>query len=250
MRKPAILTIDDGPSPDRPLLLKALEQRGIRAIFFSEGKYLEQQPELALATLRAGHHLANHAWSHPQFSVMSVATACSEIVRTHEIIAKCYANASIAPQGLWFRFPFGDKGDGKHGFVFNHWRRVDKQRFQSIQSCLIELGYQHLKVAGDLPTWYAPLYAAADTHWTFDPMEWSLNQTKPVLGIKQVEDVLNRLSQRNPKDIRGLWPWEKRWLSSPNTTEIVVMHDQIGLGRHFEPILDALSAYVEWKNPV
>jgi hypothetical protein len=130
--------------------------------------------------------------------------------------------------------------------VFSWWRRKQVKRWQEIQAKLIELGYMHLQVPGVLPDWYAPLLSAADTHWTFDPMEWSLHQGKPVFGIHNLEAVLRRIEQTHPPDVRGLLPWKKRWQSSQDTTEIIVMHDQAGLGKHTSKILGALSKHVAW----
>lgn len=246
MRKAALLTIDDGPSIDRPLLLEALAQRGVQAVFFSEGRYLEQRPELGLATLRAGHHLGNHSWSHLPFSDLTVVQARDEIQRTQVCIAKLYTVAGQTQPEHWFRFPYGDTGDGRRGYVLSWWRRKDAKKWQQIQDTLRALGYTHIAAPELLPPWYATLHHGADTHWTFDPMEWSLNQEKPVLGVHDIHAVLHRIQQNYPKDIRGLLPWHPRWRSAPATSEIIVMHDQAGLGKHFGEILDALMEVVHF----
>lgn len=246
MRKAALLTIDDGPSVDRPLLLDALAQRGVQAVFFSEGRYLEQRPELGLATLRAGHHLGNHSWSHRPFSELTLEQAAREIKDTHAVIGSLYALAGQVQPAHWFRFPFGDIGDGRHGYVLSWWRRKNLKKWAQIQEILRELGYAHLPTAGSYPGWYSPMLGAADTHWTFDPMEWSLNMDKPVCGINNLQAVLARIGQAYPKDIRGLLPWKARWRSADTTSEIIVMHDQAGLGKHVGEILDALMEVVHF----
>lgn len=245
-RKTALLTIDDGPSPDRHILLEVLAQRGVQAIFFSEGKKLEALPELGLATIRAGHILANHSWSHPAFSTLTIAQAQEEISRTQVLISNLYRQAQIAQDSLYFRFPYGDTGDGRRGFHFKWWLPRQHHRFAIIQDFLKERGYAHLPNTQNTPEWYQSFCANHDSQWTFDTMDWSLNMPKPVSGVSHVEDVIKRIGQDRPKDIRGLPFWKPRWMGAPAGHEIILMHDQAGLGQHFEHILNALEQHVRF----
>jgi peptidoglycan-N-acetylglucosamine deacetylase len=247
IKKHAILTIDDGPTPDRAIMLDVLSKRQVFSVFFSEGKCLEQYPELGIATIRAGHVLANHSWSHPHFSDISVEEAKEEILRTDQLITKLYAQARV-PQGIkLFRFPYGDQGDGRRGHVFKWWKWRDTAKFEAIQAYLRELGYAPLNIEL-LPKWYAPLLVHADTHWTFDVLEWSLTQTRPVLGIDSCQKVITRLGQKHPKDVRGLAWWQPRWLSNDTARkEIILMHDQNGLGKHFDVLMAELQQKVTFE---
>jgi peptidoglycan-N-acetylglucosamine deacetylase len=247
--KRAILTIDDGPSPDRQIILEVLAQKGIRAVFFSEGKKLEAQSQLGLETIRAGHILANHSFSHPHFSEISLEQAREEIECTGLIISDLYRKSGVEQAHKLFRFPYGDKGDGRNGFVFKWWLALNRNRHQAIQEMLKTLGYRHLPTDQNLPAWYAPLSHDLDTHWTFDVMEWSLTQPKPIWNLSTIEAVQKRLHLRQPRDIRGLPFWQKRWLGNEDVTEIILMHDQAGLGQYFAQILDQLQTHIQFIDP-
>ncbi len=246
----AYLTIDDGPSPDRPILLAALAQAGVTAVFFSEGAKLEQYPELALATIRAGHVLANHSFTHPHFSDISVEEAKIEIARTDDLIESLYRQAGLSRPAKLFRFPYGDTGDGRQGMVFKWWLRRDQRKYAALQAFLRVLGYEHLPVSGGLPNWYENLSRSADTHWTFDVMEWSLTQARPIWQLNSLQTIQSRINQQHPRDIRGLPFWKKRWLGGDDRSQIILMHDQVGLGQHFAILLAQLREKVDIQSPL
>lgn len=59
------LTFDDGPDPaSTPLFLDALDSLGVRATFFVLGESVVRHPAVARKTVRRGHELAVHGWSH------------------------------------------------------------------------------------------------------------------------------------------------------------------------------------------
>ena len=63
------LTIDDGPTPeDTPRLLDLLDAAGARATFFVRGDSAEKFPDLIRDIVGRGHGIANHTYSHPQYS--------------------------------------------------------------------------------------------------------------------------------------------------------------------------------------
>ena len=212
-QKKAYLTIDDGPSLHRPILLEALAKKGIQAIFFSEGRLLEQAYTLGINTLRAGHHLGNHSWTHPHFSDINLDQAKAEILRTDAMIEALYQEAGITRPAKWFRFPYGDKGDGRRGFVFKPWLVKNTQRHKQIQSYLAELGYAQPNWHQNLPKWYekSGLASDLDCHWTFDVMEWALNQTPAPYGLTDVQLVKARVNTERPRDLRGSLWWQARW---------------------------------------
>ena len=62
------LTFDDGPDPEvTPAVLDALAEHGARATFFTIGRLLDAQPELARRLLVEGHELGNHSWRHSRW---------------------------------------------------------------------------------------------------------------------------------------------------------------------------------------
>jgi len=59
------LTFDDGPHPlITPRILDLLDQYGVKATFFLVGKQVELYPELAAETVRRGHEIGSHSYSH------------------------------------------------------------------------------------------------------------------------------------------------------------------------------------------
>jgi peptidoglycan-N-acetylglucosamine deacetylase len=246
--KQAYLTIDDGPSPQRADMLEVLEQREIQAIFFSEGRCLEEHYELGLATLRAGHHLGNHSWHHPHFSNITLGQAKEEILRTDLIIDALYKEAHILRPGKWFRFPYGDKGDGRQGYLFQPWRIKNHAQHAAIQGILAELNYTQPHWGEQLPSWFIGngLNSDLDCHWTFDVMEWALNLKRAPFSIARIKDVAKRINMQRPKDPRGPLFFQNRWLSAPSQTEIILMHDQLGLVEHFPRLIDQLRSHVHF----
>lgn len=63
--KSLCLTFDDGPDPrSTPELLKILEGRDIRAIFFCTGEAAEKYPGLIRLITAGGHLIGNHGYLH------------------------------------------------------------------------------------------------------------------------------------------------------------------------------------------
>jgi peptidoglycan-N-acetylglucosamine deacetylase len=60
------LTIDDGPHPTwTPLILRLLDKYHVRATFCLIGVETRGHQPVARSLASAGHHIANHTWSHP-----------------------------------------------------------------------------------------------------------------------------------------------------------------------------------------
>jgi peptidoglycan/xylan/chitin deacetylase (PgdA/CDA1 family) len=104
------LTIDDGPSDRSVELLDALEAAGHRAVFFVLGANAAGREAVLVETLRRGHALGNHSFTHPRFSTITEAQARDELLATEEVIETAYASAGIRRPGRWFRFPYLDTG--------------------------------------------------------------------------------------------------------------------------------------------
>jgi cellulose synthase/poly-beta-1,6-N-acetylglucosamine synthase-like glycosyltransferase/peptidoglycan/xylan/chitin deacetylase (PgdA/CDA1 family) len=63
------LTFDDGPDPRwTSRVLDVLAAEGVPATFFVTGAAAARSPELVRRTLREGHEVGNHTWSHAQLS--------------------------------------------------------------------------------------------------------------------------------------------------------------------------------------
>jgi peptidoglycan/xylan/chitin deacetylase (PgdA/CDA1 family) len=59
-----VLTFDDGPWPTTPVVLKALADECVKAIFFSVGLNALTFPEILKQVAAAGHTIGSHTWSH------------------------------------------------------------------------------------------------------------------------------------------------------------------------------------------
>ncbi|MGL4818388.1 MAG: polysaccharide deacetylase family protein [Bacilli bacterium] len=63
-KKIVFLTFDDGPSIYSRPLQRIMQQRGVRGTFFYVGKRLSTYPSVVKETVRNGHTIGNHSWSH------------------------------------------------------------------------------------------------------------------------------------------------------------------------------------------
>ncbi|WP_051710410.1 polysaccharide deacetylase family protein [Andreprevotia chitinilytica] len=103
------LTFDDGPSLYTPQLLKVLDKYGVKATFFVMGVHIEEFPDIARATLKAGHTLANHSYDHPYLTKLSPTQFWDDqFGRTQAIFQK---TLGIKPALL--RPPYGFLTDGQ-----------------------------------------------------------------------------------------------------------------------------------------
>jgi peptidoglycan/xylan/chitin deacetylase (PgdA/CDA1 family) len=79
------LTFDDGPDPEStPELLDILNNYNIKAIFFCDGNAAEKYPELVQQTVRSGHIIGNHGYSHLSGWKTSAGKYCEDINRASE----------------------------------------------------------------------------------------------------------------------------------------------------------------------
>lgn len=99
-----VLTFDDGPLPGvtKPIL-EALDAQCTRATFFAIGRMAMAFPGMVRETIRRGHTVAGHTWSHP----LNLPRLKTEAARQLEI-EKGFAAVSAAagePIAPFFRFP-------------------------------------------------------------------------------------------------------------------------------------------------
>jgi peptidoglycan/xylan/chitin deacetylase (PgdA/CDA1 family) len=106
----AYLTVDDAPSATLPEKLAALDDYGVTALLFCEGRRLADHADHARRAVEAGHLLGNHAHDHNHASDIAVEDFADEVDRTEAAIDEVYADAGVDRPARVFRFPFGDKG--------------------------------------------------------------------------------------------------------------------------------------------
>jgi peptidoglycan/xylan/chitin deacetylase (PgdA/CDA1 family) len=246
--KTVFLTIDDGPSADMAEKVDYLAEKEIPAVWFCTGDALERHPEHAIHAIRRGFSIANHSLRHLRFSDIPLGQCRREIEASDAIVDAVYRDAGSERCARYFRFPFGDKGDGKGGQVFNRTLTSDPSRRAHLQSFLRELGYSQPAFDGIAYAWYrsAGLLDDVDWHWTFDLMEYetfrprSIRHPRSLFGIRKLSHVLRRIDQAHPWDARGEIPRQPRWLGEPASDEIVLIHDHEQTTAMFPKILDYL----------
>ncbi len=81
------LTFDDGPHPVyTPQILEVLESFKVPATFFLIGKHLQNNLNLAKETVRAGHEVGNHTFSHQRMWRLTDLKMNDEIKRTDDLL--------------------------------------------------------------------------------------------------------------------------------------------------------------------
>lgn len=101
------LSFDDGPDPQvTPAVLDALAQYDARATFFTIGRSLEAQPQLAQRLMAEHHELGNHSWQHSRWqNFFGVRRQLLEIERGGQAVA----TLTGATQPPLYRPPIGLK---------------------------------------------------------------------------------------------------------------------------------------------
>ena len=178
----ALLTIDDFSSRNTPAIVDYLKEKGIKIIFFAEGRKVEQFYEEAKYALKNGMLVGNHSYSHPAFSSLTIEEAIAEIEKCEDILNKLYADCGIERVWRPFRFPYGDKGG------------VNKE---AIQKYLKEKGFHKVDDTRFDYSWWKEfgLDKDIDTFWTFDFGEYMI---RPGSDYTR-ESVWERMHDKNPK---------------------------------------------------
>lgn len=96
------LTFDDGPDAKyTSQVLAILKDKGVRATFFVVGRHVHSYPEQVKLMAAEGHEVANHSWSHADFTKLSAKQQRAEMDKCSAELEKL----GITPH--WFRPPYG-----------------------------------------------------------------------------------------------------------------------------------------------
>ena len=236
--KKAWLTIDDSPSTTMEGKVDVLSERGIVAVWFCLGENLAARPHSAIHAIKAGQILGNHGYDHRAFSSLTVDQCRDQITETDRLIDAIYRDAGTPRPAKYFRFPYGDKGGLKGTEVLEPYSPEGAARKAAIQRHLAELGYDRPDWSPITYRWFrdAGLADDLDWYWTYDVMDWSIQEKEPLFGIDSIERVYDRMEEDVPEGGRGL--------HYSGSAEIVLTHDHDGTARYFAPIVDRLSRYV------
>nr|WP_254119638.1 polysaccharide deacetylase family protein [Bacillus sp. FJAT-29790] len=103
-KKVISLTFDAGASAENTEeILNVLKKYHIQTTMFLTGKWVEQYPELSRRIVEDGHEIANHSYSHQDFSKITPEKMAEEIRKTEECFQKLLGTNGIR----LFRPPFG-----------------------------------------------------------------------------------------------------------------------------------------------
>ncbi|HUS15997.1 MAG TPA: polysaccharide deacetylase family protein, partial [Chloroflexia bacterium] len=118
------LTFDAGSTRGRvPDILDALARYDAHVTFFITGAWAEENPDMVRAIVAAGHEVANHSYSHPEFTKLSDEKMRAELDRCEAIIQSV---AGVSTKPYW-RPPFGDENrhvldvTKAHGYRSIYW---------------------------------------------------------------------------------------------------------------------------------
>ena len=104
--KVVALTFDAGANADAvPRILATLAEERVPGTFFVTGRFVLQFPDASRAIAAAGHRLANHSATHPEFTALTSGEIRDEVRSAEHDIREI---ARRDPRPL-FRFPFGDR---------------------------------------------------------------------------------------------------------------------------------------------
>jgi peptidoglycan-N-acetylglucosamine deacetylase len=101
----------DAEHPDRPVgrpgveqdLLSLLDDRGVRATFFLQGRWVEAHPDLAARIAGAGHIVGNHSHFHARMPLLTDEGLRADVVQADRAIREA---TGLRPRP-WFRCPWG-----------------------------------------------------------------------------------------------------------------------------------------------
>jgi len=103
-QKQVAITLDaGGDAVAFPKMIAALNKYGIKVTFFLTGTWAQQNPSYVSQIVSSGMEVANHSWSHPDFTTLSDEEIKDELNRTDALLSK-YTGESTKP---FMRFPYG-----------------------------------------------------------------------------------------------------------------------------------------------
>jgi peptidoglycan/xylan/chitin deacetylase (PgdA/CDA1 family) len=215
----AYLTIDDSSTIITPRIIDFLSEKGITPILFAVGQQIEAHWDQALYALKKGAILANHSYSHPHFSELTLSECLSEIEKQEDILTRLYQAAGIERRYKLIRFPYGDKGgDNKEEIQ----RYLKKHQFDRIDDSVIRFD------------WYKEngLDKDIDVYWTFDFTEYMIRENSGYT----YEDVIQRIHDKNPST-GGV-------LLEEGAHHIVLIHDHMETEKIVPNYFEKLISYV------
>lgn len=237
----AYLTIDDSPSKNSDRLVDFLVERGVPAIFYVRGEFMETSEGFTriVRAIDKGFLIGNHSYGHERTSAAGFEEQTARIVKTQGLIDKAYATAEQKQPVKTFRFPHMDRGAGAwiidfeavppehreyleklfwEGLNVESLERPGPEKFElksKMQNWLKLQGFEKLPVQGITHPWFinSEMNDAIDAMYTFSTSDWMLT---PRHKGKCLYKTLEDLQQKIDEDI---------WLQKEDSTHIILAHD-------------------------
>ncbi|MDO6449592.1 polysaccharide deacetylase family protein [Oceanobacillus profundus] len=89
-----------------PEMLRILKENQVKATFFIEGKWAQQNSEIVKMIDEQGHVIGNHAYNHPDMARLSNQAMIDQISQTNQILT-----AITGKKAKWFAPPSGSYND-------------------------------------------------------------------------------------------------------------------------------------------
>ncbi|MBU3182896.1 polysaccharide deacetylase family protein [Clostridium psychrophilum] len=102
--KVVALTFDDGPDPvNTPKIIKVLRSNNVQGTFFCIGEQIESCKSIIKQAYDNGDVIANHSWSHKDFTTINESEIKNEVTLTENEISNV-----IGKRSTLIRPPYGD----------------------------------------------------------------------------------------------------------------------------------------------
>lgn len=93
-------------------ILDTLREKGVRATFFLEGRFIQAYPELVTTMVQDGHEIGSHSMSHPDFTGLDADAIVLELTQVATLLRELGEREGLPPastQLRFFRFPYGKR---------------------------------------------------------------------------------------------------------------------------------------------
>lgn len=110
------LTFDDGPNGNTTLeLVKVMARHNAKATFFMLGKWVKENPQIALEVYKCGHDIGNHGFSHTSIAGMEWDQIADELQACAYSLAEALEFKS---HSRLFRPPYGKTSEVSRRAVY------------------------------------------------------------------------------------------------------------------------------------
>ncbi|PKK70912.1 glycoside hydrolase/deacetylase [Rhizophagus irregularis] len=167
------LTYDDGPTNNTLRVLKALNDRGLKATFFVIGSRVFENPQILKQIVDSGHQIGVHTWSHTALTSQTTEEIIAETKWTEMAIKEA---VNLTPK--WFRAPQGDADDRVRGI-------------------LSQLGYKMAFWNHDTFDWESNSDQTYDLNWITGNFSMWVQNTTATTGFASLEhDAFDKSSSK------------------------------------------------------